>query len=120
MLGKLVENRINERGVSVREAADELGVSHTTVRSVIAGKPTKFDILQTIAEWLDIDFTTAMGMYDKDPIANKISALMKADPRLGKVLTEMIEDYEAGNLSKEDVDDIINYASFRMERPIHR
>jgi len=118
VLAQMVKDKINKNGLSVREAARQIGIANTTVHSVLEGNNVRLDILQKFAEWLDVKYSTLMDIQSEDPMLKKLAVLVEADPRLGRLFQGMIDDFELGKLTKEDVEDIMNYAEFRMHRSL--
>ena len=61
MLRKLIGKKMKEDGLSMRTAAKEIGVSHTTVNRVLTGSPLDIPTLLAICDWLDVQPATALN-----------------------------------------------------------
>lgn len=116
MLARLLEEKINEEGMSIRRASREIGVAHTTVGRIIEGEDPSYDTLRKIAGWLGVspELLASFDRDGKEAYAAKLVGILARSPRLTDKLGEAIQKYESGEFSEEDIEDIINYIAYRL------
>ena len=114
MLAKLLGNRIRERGISVRAAGREIGVAHTTIIRIIDGKPADIDTLEAVCKWMGVKVSDVLEINTTGSIASKIALLVERIPALGVTLTRAVAAVEAGELSGEDLREIVPYAAYKI------
>jgi DNA-binding Xre family transcriptional regulator len=118
MLKELVEARLKDQRLSVRQAAQELGISHTTIHRVLAGEAIDLDTVIKLCKWLGVrpsDILDVDAADETTSAAATIALVIAQEPRLGALLTDLSKDLKAGNVSPEDVKDIVAYALYRLE-----
>jgi transcriptional regulator with XRE-family HTH domain len=84
-LGALLKTRRKERGLSLRDLADETGVSLNTLSRVERGHVPDLANFQRIIDWLDVPpdaFMDPGGMEVSTP--ETIARHLRADPRLSE------------------------------------
>jgi transcriptional regulator with XRE-family HTH domain len=115
MLQTLLDNEMKNRRLSSRDVAQMTGLSHTTILRFLKGDQPDLKSVMKICNALGIDPQKAMGVESSD-IAVTIAALIDKHPLLGRMFESIIRDYQEGKLSEEDVNDILAYAAFRIEK----
>ena len=118
MLRSLLAEKMRKEQISARDAARQIGISHTTVNRVIAGDIPNVDNLVAISNWLGVSVPTVLGVETgtKDDVAARVALLIEAAPGLRTLFSSLVEDYQAGRLTSEDVEDILAYAAYRTQR----
>jgi transcriptional regulator with XRE-family HTH domain len=116
-LSKLLQEAINKRGVSNRAAAQEIGVSHTTISRILKGESVDYDTIILIAKWLGVNASTLMDAdsLSEDALANKISALLQTEPQLAEVFEEAADRLAKGQISPDTMRDLVAFASYRLK-----
>ncbi len=114
MLQNLMADALRSKGISGRAAAREIGVSHTTVVRILAGKPIDFDTLELVCKWLGISVSDVIQSDTSDNISARIAILVQKVPGMGELLADAVVKMDAGELSEEDVREIIAYATYRI------
>ena len=113
----LLEQRMKERSLSIREAAKEIGVSHTTISRII-NEQTTADIYTLIAvsKWLGCTPSSLLNgeVGGKDALVPKIAALVEAYPDLAAVLEKALERVEKEEISPDVLVDLMRYAAYRL------
>lgn len=112
----LVERKIRDNSMSIRSAATELGVSHTTIHRVVNGEVIDLDTVIKICKWLGVRPSTILDVEveTQGTALNSIVAIVEQDPRLSDLFSELAKDLKDGTVELSDVEDIISYAAFRM------
>jgi transcriptional regulator with XRE-family HTH domain len=119
MLPKVLADALRERGVSNRAAAREIGISHSTLGRILEGQSYDVQTLLSVCEWLEISPSSVLaseGVIKKDALAAKIAMMVETNPALEKIFEEAIERYENNEISKQAIQDLIQYAAFRLQQ----
>lgn len=101
-LGIVVKNKRGNRGL--REIAKKMGISHTTLARVEAGKQPDLDTFSKICKWLEINPSDVLNLNtsntsnsnssSEDPSPSTFSVQFRADrtfsPETAKRIGEMI------------------------------
>ncbi len=114
MLAKLLGNRVRERGISVREASRQIGVAHTTIIRIMNGKPADIDTLEAVCKWMGVKVSDVLEVNTTGSVASKIALLVERIPALGTTLTQAVAAVEAGDISDEDLREIVQYAMYKI------
>lgn len=118
MLSRLLEEELERRGVSLREAARQIGVSHTTLNMVKKNRPLEVNTAYLICQWLGVPITVAVeqGVSDSDMLISRIGALLTAAPELANILTVAAQEVEKGTLTSDDFKEIMQFAAFKIQQ----
>jgi transcriptional regulator with XRE-family HTH domain len=117
LLVVMLEQRMQERKLSVREAAKEIGVSHTTISRILHAQTTA-DIHTVIAisNWLGVAPSDLLDgkIEGSKALGAKLASVISAYPELEKVLEEAILKVEKEELSPQVITDLVNYITYRI------
>ena len=118
MLRSLLAEKMRKEQLSARDAARQIGISHTTVNRVLDGDIPNVENLVSISNWLGVSVATALGVETgtQDDVAARVALLIEAEPRLKQLFGAFVKDYRDGRLSSEDIEDIFAYAAYRIQR----
>ena len=119
MLGAILNETINKRGLSYRAAAKEMGVSHTTLINL--SKNVSVDLATVIAacKWLGVspaDALNSMLPEGTTSMLASVALLIEREPRLNELFTQAVENVKQGNLEPAELADIVNYAAYRLSK----
>jgi transcriptional regulator with XRE-family HTH domain len=96
LLGDLIRRRRKTDGLSLRDAADQVGVSAPTLQRVEAGQAPNSGNLIRIAEWLQLPVEEVLrkGKKPANHLATvaQIEVHLRADPNLSPDAAEAIAD----------------------------
>lgn len=116
MLVNLLNEKIKENGLSNRAAAREIGVAHTTVQRFLAGNAFDMDTVLKICSYLQVSPDVALNsLPEKSETRNDLVMFFESEPELAKAFTSAIEELKSNHLSKDDVEDIIEYVTFKIQ-----
>ncbi len=117
MLRSLLAEKMRKDRLSARDAARQIGVSHTTVNRVLDGDIPNVENLVAISNWLGVTVATALGVETgtQDDVAARVALLIEAEPRLKQLFSSFVNGFQEGLLSSEDVEDILAYAVYRIQ-----
>jgi transcriptional regulator with XRE-family HTH domain len=119
MFPTLLKTTLDERNLSIREAARQIGISHTTLIAVINDK-RNFDYcnigtLKQICAWMGVPVTIVLD-ESIDPIYGLLVATITENPELKKLYNQMVIEIATGNLTYLDIQSIINYIEFILSK----
>ena len=116
MLQTLIKDRLHSRDISIREAAREIGISHTTLNRILTeGSNVDLPTIQTLATWLGVSLTTAIGIEDdKSDVASAVTALIETEPQLANTFVRAAKEVMDGTLTGDDFRDILEYAMYKI------
>jgi transcriptional regulator with XRE-family HTH domain len=116
MLATLIKERMKERGLSLRKAAEEIGVSHPTLARILDGEPYTIETAQKLANWLGVPVADFIGPATGTPndVAQSLASILAQEPKLMAVFTEAIERVNNGRMKPETLRELLAYAAFRL------
>ena len=117
MLSNLLLAKMRERGLSARALSREVGIAHTTINRILAGKGADLSTLELLSKYLGVELSTIIGTTEGE-LAKQISLLLEAEPALAGVFAKAIQGVLNGTYSNKDVEDIVAYAAFRLNRGV--
>lgn len=120
-LGQLLRDEMELRGMTARQLALAMDLSQTTITRVLAGLSVDIETVLIVCKWLGISpvdaFDQDLGVNDT---ARRLAVLIHREPALGAVFTAALKEVEDGRMSTEDLRDIIEYATYKIEHHANR
>lgn len=93
LLSELLQNKRNQKGLSLREAAEEIRISAPTLQRLEAGEVPKTSTLLLVCHWLGVS-VEALGRVPKEKrqrdTIEQFEVLLRADPNLDQEAAETI------------------------------
>ena len=116
LLGKLIQDKITEQGISKRAAGRETGTSYTTIDRVLIGEPIDVETLIKLCTWLNVAPSYIMDSFlPGDKTTNeKLAALIDRKPELKPIFDQVVKRILEGTLSDGALDEIVRYAAYRV------
>lgn len=118
-ISELLKDAQKERGLSVRQMADEIGVANTTIHRAMDGE--QFPDVATfikVANWLGVSPASLINAEVEelvpDTLAARISVVLQREPRLAEVFAEAMERVAEGNMEPDTFRDLAAYAAYRL------
>jgi len=110
MIVSILENRISEKQLSIRAAAREIGIAHTTLNRILDGGNIDLDTIYKISDWVGIKPSELLGFNTGDDVSLLVSSI----PGLTEILSEAAEKVNSGEIDISALADITAYARFRV------
>ena len=121
MLNQLVRNVMKKRGLSSRDVAKEISVSHTTVLRVLRGDYIDVETLVKFGDWLDVRPADLINSIStKNSLSDKVSALIQSHAGLEKIFLRVVAEIENGNLTPDVIDEFVSFMDYREKELIAR
>jgi transcriptional regulator with XRE-family HTH domain len=114
MLSDVLKREMQSRDLSVRQAAKEIGVSHSTIFRVLRGDPFDVPTLIAVATWLNVRPSTLLDNIAKSDTVNEIAMLIESNPGILDVLKDALEAVRKQQANPEIIQDIISYAVYKL------
>src|SRR5512146_439308 len=105
MFRTILENELERRGLSIREAAKEIGISHTTLMAARDGtRALDVGTALRIAKWVGVPLSTLVeeanpDEQEKNEVMQAFQLVLEAAPELEHVFKEAAKELAAGTLS---------------------
>lgn len=117
MLQKILEGELNARNISIREAARQIGVAHTTIMRIMDGHQIDLETLKLVCIWLSIDPLVVLGIerMGENNLSSKLAILLDRNPKLAEVLIYGMNKLENGGIETNDMDEILAFIAFRLQ-----
>lgn len=116
-LSAILELEISRRNKSIRKISEEIGVTHTTMVRALKGEQVTLETILKIATWMKVAPSVLIDSDGKgeDALIRQVALILKAEPRLGKVLQEALERVSEGRMSPDVFRDLASYAAYRLD-----
>lgn len=115
MLQELVKQALHDRRKSIRRAASEIGIAHTTLNRIIDGQPYDLDTAQKICDWLRVDLATILSITVVNRPAEFIDRLticMDFSPSFRNALEVLVSNFQNGKIDVTVLDQTANFMLF--------
>jgi transcriptional regulator with XRE-family HTH domain len=116
MLKELIESEMKKQGLSNRDLAKRIDVSHTTIIRAARGTDIDLPTLIKFANWLHVKPSSLLNSLSEadDQLADKISLVIQRKPKLAQAFTQAIKAIEAGEVEPAIIEDIAAYAAYKI------
>ena len=116
MLKELLESDMKKRGMSIREYAIKVGVSHSTIFRALRGDIVDVETAKSLAKYLNVKPSQLLNSLDQseDALPEKFAMMVEHYPTLTSAFEQIIKSIENGEVSPAVIDDIAAYALFRL------
>ena len=116
-LKAVLDVEISRRSMSIRQAAEAIGVTHTTLNRALKGEQVGIETILKIADWLDVLPATLINAEGKgdDALVYQVALILRSEPRLAQVLQEAITRVANGEMSASVFKDLAAYAAYRLD-----
>jgi transcriptional regulator with XRE-family HTH domain len=119
MIKKMLEEEIELRKMSIRAAAREIDVAHTTLLRILQGdeQSITYGTLIKIANWMGV--SPSVLVVEKtdsvDELASQIAAFLRMNPDLACLFGEAVQRVLNGEMEPCDLNELVAYATWKLE-----
>lgn len=114
MLSEYLNKEMQDRGLSVRQAALQIGVSHSTIFRVLKGDSFDVPTLVAISNWLNVRPSTLLDNLGKSNTIDQIALLVEGNPGILEVLDEAVKAINNKEADPAIIEDIVAYATYKL------
>lgn len=114
MIETYLKDEIRNRGISIRTAAREMGVAHTTIRRALQGNDVDLSTVTAISKWLKVDVVNLLSVSSNPTIRNQLCLSLERNPWLFAIFSELANDSDL--LIERDLEDLLEYARFILTK----
>jgi transcriptional regulator with XRE-family HTH domain len=114
-LSSLLRSRMDSDKLSLRDAAKEAGVSHSTIKRILDGSDFGIDALLSICKFLNVPVSKVLN-DDIGSLDSRVVMLLRRYPDLGAVFGEAVERISTGELDPSIMSDLASYMEFKIRR----
>ena len=118
MLAQMISERMREKELSLRGAATQIGIAHTTLKRAVDGQSLDLDTVRLISDWLGVPVSDVVDLHDEtvDEFPRRFAVFVAQYPELKEVMDDALKAYSHGDIEASVVKDIANYIAFRLEQ----
>ena len=122
MLQELVKEALHSRRKSIRQAASEIGIAHTTLNRIIDGQPYDLDTARKICDWLQVDLATILSLTVNRPTEffDRLRMCMDFSPAFRDALEVFVLNFENGKTNAKILDQTADFMQFLMSEKRQR
>lgn len=118
IVSALINDKMQQQGLSLRQASMQIGITHTTLRRIIDGKAYDVPTAKKVSKWLGINTSTLLDipadLDDEAALAQQIAAVLNAEPTLKNVFREAVKRVQTGEMKPQTLKEIASYAAYRL------
>lgn len=115
-LSELLSKRLETEGLSVRDAGQLIGVSHSTVARAVNGETVEVDTLVKIANFLGVPVENILEPKDDpDAILEQVMMVISIEPELSRVFSEIAQKIVDKQLDKKVLSEVAAFAAYRLQ-----
>lgn len=115
MIKKLLVEEMKKKGLSIRAAAREIGIAHTTIIRILDDLPTDLETMKKICLWLNVEVATILNSEDRNEksLVEKFSIILERNPELHQLFDEYYLKMENKEIELLDLEEILAFMVFR-------
>lgn len=122
VLADLVNKKMIEHKLSLRNAAKQVGVSHTTVSRLLDGVQLDLQTMTKFCDWCGVspaqvlDVTYNGDISEEDSIVKHLSIIVTSNPRLKRVFSTLLGLDGNKRLPDETISEILDFIAFKISK----
>lgn len=86
MIDRILRYEISKRDLSIRGAARQIGIAHTTLERMLSGNPADLESIEKVSQWMHVKVSTLLDIDDENPTVAFISCWLDKRPELRDAL----------------------------------
>ena len=108
---------MQQKNLSSHAAAEQIGVSHSTILRAMKGERVDVDTIIKIANWLNVRPSELLNSMSDTSLADEIAVLLSHSPELEVELKDAVARVKAGQLDPAVLRDVLSYARYKFTTP---
>jgi transcriptional regulator with XRE-family HTH domain len=105
------------KNLSSHAAAEQIGVSHSTILRALKGDKVDVDTIIKIANWLNVRPSELLNSMSDTSLADEVAVLLSHSPELEEEMKEAVARVKAGQLDAAILRDVLAYARYKFSTP---
>ena len=115
-LASMLRDRMDMEGLSVRDAGNLIGVSHSTVARAVNGEAVEIETLKKFCSFLGVPVENMLDLKDdNNELLNQILRVITIEPELAEVFIEIGQALGDNKLNKIILNEIAAFAHCRYD-----
>lgn len=114
MLITLLQQTMQKKQLSLRQAAEQIGLSHTTLARILDGQSYDLDTAILVCKWLGVPAAEALGISGADPLVETITTILAMNPPLQGAFQEVVGQIHSSRLEPDVLDEVLQFITFRL------
>jgi transcriptional regulator with XRE-family HTH domain len=116
-LAEKLRERLHVEGLSVRDAAQKIGVSHATVARAANGETVEVDTLVKIASFLGLPVESMLDVKETpDEVLEQIVMVLSIEPELSRIFGEIARKVSAKEMDPKVLSEIAAFSAYRLQQ----
>lgn len=116
-LASLLRERMDIENLSVRAAAEKIGVSHSTVARAVNGETVEVDTLVKITDFLGIPVESVLDIKDSpDELLEQIVMILSIEPELSRVFGKIARKISNKEMDPKVLSEIAAFSAYRLQQ----
>jgi transcriptional regulator with XRE-family HTH domain len=116
MLDILLQNAMRDQGLSSHKAAEQIGVSHTTILRALRGEAVDVATIIKIANFLKVRPSELLNsMSTEVSVPDQLAVLLSHSRELEDQLKDAAVRIREGQLDPDVLRDIVSYALYKLK-----
>jgi transcriptional regulator with XRE-family HTH domain len=113
----LIDDALERRGLSSREAASQIGITHTTLNRIRQGGTYDLKTARMITKWLGVKTSTVLDATEEneDPLAAQVAAMIEMEPGLARLFAKAAARVQSGKMKPETFRELARYVAYRLD-----
>lgn len=117
MFISILKHKLYSRNLSIRQAAREIGISHTTLQRTLSGNTLDLETLLKISRFLDIRPELTLNSMDEATLIDQVVLLfLQSEPELLQKLYFAISQIKSNCLEISDLKEILEFITFKLRQ----
>ena len=117
MFRSLMDNEIKRRGLTYRQAAEQMRLSHTTLYQIKNGRNMGVETATAICKWMGVPLSTVAAYpIEEDGVITAIKSILNTDPQLKSIFLEAAQEVDKNTLNLDDFKTLVDLVAFLIHR----
>ena len=117
MLSTLLQEKMGNNKLSIRQAAAQIEVSHTTLIRALRNEQCDLATILKFSKWLEVEPNEILNYLgsDQSSLPNLIFLALNKAPKLAHEFEAVMQAIVDGRVNLDLIEDIAAYAAYRLK-----